>query len=198
VANDYVGKGLSGGTIVVAPPAAAVFETGEQAIAGNACLYGATGGRVHLVGRAGIRFAVRNSGARAVVEGVGAHGCEYMTGGVVVVLGRAGRNFGAGMTGGRAWLWDPDGRAAGRLDARSVTARHPGSGPSDAAALEELHALLVAHRAAGSQRAAAILDRWPDAMGEFLFIEPIAPSVIAVAPPPRPRQVPVPAAVATP
>jgi glutamate synthase domain-containing protein 2/glutamate synthase domain-containing protein 1/glutamate synthase domain-containing protein 3 len=198
VANDYVGKGLSGGTIIVAPPAAAVFETGEQAIAGNACLYGATGGRVHLVGRAGIRFAVRNSGARAVVEGVGAHGCEYMTGGVVVVLGRAGRNFGAGMTGGRAWLWDPDGRAAGRLDARSVTARHPGSGPSDAAALEELHALLVAHRAAGSQRAAAILDRWPDAMGEFLFIEPIAPTVIAVAPPPRPRQVPVPAAVATP
>ncbi len=117
-ANDYVGKGLSGGTVVVRPEDALLERAAELAIAGNACLYGATGGRLHLVGRAGIRFAVRNSGASAVVEGVGAHGCEYMTGGVVVILGGIGPNFGAGMTGGRAYLWDPSG-------ASIVTARTP-------------------------------------------------------------------------
>ena len=119
-ANDYVGKGLSGGTVVVRPDAALVERAAEMAIAGNACLYGATGGRLHLVGRAGIRFAVRNSGASAVVEGVGAHGCEYMTGGVVVILGGIGRNFGAGMTGGRAYLWDPAGTSIANADASSV------------------------------------------------------------------------------
>ncbi len=123
VANDYVAKGLSGGSVVVRPAAGAMFEPGDQAIAGNACLYGATGGRLHLIGRAGIRFAVRNSGATAVAEGVGAHGCEYMTGGTVVVLGPVGGNFGAGMTGGRAWLWDPTGQAESRLDPRSVVWR---------------------------------------------------------------------------
>ncbi|HET8587547.1 MAG TPA: glutamate synthase large subunit, partial [Candidatus Limnocylindria bacterium] len=106
IANDYVGKGLSGGTVVVRPPDGSAFDPASQAIAGNTCLYGATSGRLHLVGRAGMRFAVRNSGATAVVEGVGAHGCEYMTGGVVVVLGSVGANFGAGMTGGRAYLYD--------------------------------------------------------------------------------------------
>ena len=106
-ANDYVGKGLSGGKVVVRPDEALLERASDLAIAGNACLYGATGGSLHLVGKAGIRFAVRNSGASAVVEGVGAHGCEYMTGGVVVILGTAGPNLGAGMTGGRAYLWEP-------------------------------------------------------------------------------------------
>ena len=119
-ANDYVGKGLSGGRLVVAPEPDLAADAARQAIAGNTCLYGATGGRLHVVGRAGMRFAVRNSGAEAVVEGLGQHGCEYMTGGVVVVLGPVGANFGAGMTGGRAYLYDPDGRHVAALDARSV------------------------------------------------------------------------------
>ena len=123
-ANDYVGKGLSGGKVVVRPDDALLERAADLAIAGNACLYGATGGRLHLVGRAGIRFAVRNSGASAVVEGVGAHGCEYMTGGVVVILGGIGPNFGAGMTGGRAYLWDPDrhGHRRGRCQLRVLDA----------------------------------------------------------------------------
>src|SRR4030095_12712299 len=97
-ANDYVGKGLGGGEIVIRPPAAAQYATHENTIIGNTCLYGATGGVLYAAGRAGERFAVRNSGAVAVVEGVGDHGCEYMTGGTVLVLGGAGKNFGAGMT----------------------------------------------------------------------------------------------------
>ena len=181
IANDYVGKGLSGGHVVVRAPGAATFEAGDQAIAGNACLYGATAGRLHLIGRAGIRFAVRNSGAVAVVEGVGAHGCEYMTGGVVVVLGPIGRNFGAGMTGGRAYLWDPTGTAQARLDGRSVTSRRLSA--ADGNGLErELRGLVVAHGAAGSARAEFLLDRWDDAMGEFVVIEPLAvPAMPVVA-----------------
>src|SRR5207245_10774120 len=119
-ANDYVGKGLSGGTVVVRPEVE-LPEPEQQAIAGNTCLYGATDGRLHLVGRAGMRFAVRNSGAQAVVEGIGAHGCEYMTGGVVVILGPVGPNFGAGMTGGRAYLYAPEGLVADVCHAGAVT-----------------------------------------------------------------------------
>ena len=107
-ANDYVGKGLSGGRLVVRPDRAATFEAGEQIIAGNTIGYGATSGQIFLSGRAGERFCVRNSGASAVVEGVGDHGCEYMTGGVVVVLGPTGRNFAAGMSGGYAFVLDLD------------------------------------------------------------------------------------------
>ena len=121
-ANDYVGKGLSGGRLVVRPEPDLPVAAAGEAIAGNTVLYGATGGRLHLVGRAGMRFAVRNSGASAVVEGIGAHGCEYMTGGVVVVLGPVGANFGAGMTGGRAYLYDPSGRHVAALHADSVAA----------------------------------------------------------------------------
>ena len=108
-ANDYVGKGLSGGKIVVAPPADASYKAEENVIAGNTLLYGATAGEAYLRGRAGERFAVRNSGAKAVVEGVGDHACEYMTGGIVVILGATGRNFAAGMSGGLAFIYDPDG-----------------------------------------------------------------------------------------
>jgi glutamate synthase (NADPH/NADH) large chain len=105
-ANDGVGKGMAGGRIVVRPPRDAGFPSHESSIVGNTCLYGATGGEFYAAGRAGERFAVRNSGALAVVEGVGDHCCEYMTGGTVVVLGRCGVNFGAGMTGGYAFVLD--------------------------------------------------------------------------------------------
>src|SRR5690606_32869626 len=102
-ANDYVGKGMAGGKLVIYPPANSAFRSRETAIIGNTCLYGATGGKLFAAGQAGERFAVRNSGAYAVVEGVGDHGCEYMTGGMVCVLGQTGVKFGAGMTGGLAF-----------------------------------------------------------------------------------------------
>jgi glutamate synthase (ferredoxin) len=108
-ANDFVGKGLSGGEIVIRARGLAAKESGKHVILGNVALYGATSGSLYAAGRAGERFAVRNSGATAVIEGVGDHGCEYMTGGTVAVLGRAGMNFGAGMTGGLAWVYDADG-----------------------------------------------------------------------------------------
>ncbi|TMD30784.1 MAG: glutamate synthase subunit alpha, partial [Chloroflexi bacterium] len=152
-ANDYVGKGMSGGVLVVRPEPD-VPEPHRQAVAGNTCLYGATGGRLHLVGRAGMRFAVRNSGAEAVVEGIGAHGCEYMTGGIVVVLGPVGPNFGAGMTGGRAYLYAPEGLGADVFHAGAVTTATLAEAVrerSDGALLvADLVRLLDAHRAAGS------------------------------------------------
>jgi glutamate synthase domain-containing protein 2/glutamate synthase domain-containing protein 1/glutamate synthase domain-containing protein 3 len=183
IANDYVAKGLAGGIVVVRPPTTAGYRAEREAIAGNTCLYGATGGRVHLVGRAGMRFGVRNSGASAVVEGIGAHGCEYMTGGVVVVLGPTGRNFGAGMTGGRAYLYDPDGRAPLRLNRASVAAVRlaalgeagsGGTGRTDAAELEaELRALVAAHAAEGSGQAATLLAGWRAARAAFWLVEPL-------------------------
>ena len=159
-ANDYVGKGLSGGTIVVRPEPD-LATPGGGALVGNTCLYGATAGRLHVVGRAGMRFAVRNSGAEAVVDGVGAHGCEYMSGGVVAVLGSVGANFGAGMTGGRVYLVDPHGRHREQLHAASVGAvrlseaiRERDDGVE---LVGQFRALVEAHRAAGSSRAAALL-----------------------------------------
>ena len=160
-ANDYVGKGLSGGTVVVRPPSA---DGAPQTLAGNVCLFGATGGALHVVGRAGMRFAVRNSGARAVVEGIGAHGCEYMTGGTVVVLGEVGPNFGAGMTGGRALLLDLPG-TRDRLNGQSVRDRAPDDGE-----LRALRELLAVHSAEGSRIAAELLRDWrPE---RFLLVEP--------------------------
>ena len=158
-ANDYVGKGLSGATVVVRPAG----DRQDQAVAGNVCLFGATGGTLHLVGRAGMRFAVRNSGARAVVEGIGAHGCEYMTGGAVVVLGSIGPNFGAGMTGGRAYLLDadPDRLSAG-LKARKLD-------EDDRMLLE----LLAAHSGEGSRQAATILGDWASWRTRFAVVEPM-------------------------
>ena len=113
-ANDYLGKGLSGGRLIVRPAAESRFEAEENVITGNVAFYGATSGEAFIRGIAGERFAVRNSGATAVVEGTGDHGCEYMTGGRVVVLGRTGRNFAAGMSGGLAWVLDEAGDFAGR------------------------------------------------------------------------------------
>ena len=184
-ANDYVGKGLSGGRLVVAPEGDLGADPSRQAIAGNTCLYGATGGRLHLIGRAGMRFAVRNSGAQAVVEGLGQHGCEYMTGGVVVVLGPIGANFGAGMTGGRAYLLDPDGRHVAALDARSVTAVRLSVAArerDDGAALtDEFRALVEAHRDAGSALAGRLLAERHELESDIWLVEPIA-SASSVAP----------------
>jgi glutamate synthase domain-containing protein 3 len=182
-ANDYVGKGLSGGTVIVAPEPDLAALARTAAIAGNACLYGATGGRLHLVGRAGMRFAVRNSGAEAVVEGIGPHGCEYMTGGTVAVLGPVGANFGAGMTGGRAYLYDPPGRHVAALHEPSVRARRladvVADRPDGAERLAEWRRLLEAHRDAGSALAATIMRADP---GEQVWlVEPAVPAEAAVA-----------------
>jgi glutamate synthase (NADPH/NADH) large chain len=169
-ANDYVGKGLSGGVLAVRPPARATYQAHENAIAGNTCLYGATSGRVFLAGRAGERFAVRNSGATAVVEGVGDHGCEYMTGGVVAVLGETGRNFGAGMSGGVAYVVDDDHSFEGRVNPAmvEVCALAPEDGESLRALVEE-H---VAHTR--SARGRRLLATW----GAHRFVK-VVPRVAA-------------------
>jgi glutamate synthase (ferredoxin) len=186
-ANDYVGKGLSGGSVTIVPEPDLAADPASEAIAGNTVLYGATAGRLHLVGRAGMRFAVRNSGAEAVVEGIGPHGCEYMTGGVVVVLGPVGANFGAGMTGGRAYLYDPTGRHAAALADGSVAAARLATVLAEredgTVRLNELRRLLEAHRDAGSALAARLLLD-ADLPSAVWVVEPVAPptSVVAVAP----------------
>ena len=195
-ANDYVAKGLSGGSIIVAPEADLGAEASTEAIAGNTVLYGATAGRLHLVGRAGMRFAVRNSGAEAVVEGIGPHGCEYMTGGTVVVLGPVGANFGAGMTGGRAYLYDPMGRQTAALDDLSVVAVRLRSvladRPDGQARVIELIRLLEAHRGAGSRLAARLLTE-ADLASAFWLVEPIPVATETTASQPDHNQaVPVP------
>jgi len=186
-ANDYVAKGLSGGSVTVVPEPDLGSTASTEAIAGNTVLYGATAGRLHLVGRAGMRFAIRNSGAEAVVEGIGPHGCEYMTGGTVVVLGPVGANFGAGMTGGRAYLYDPSGRHAAALDERSVAAVRLGTvlaeRPDGQARVIELVRLLESHRTAGSDLADRLL-RDADLAATFWLVEPIA------APAPAPDVIP--------
>jgi glutamate synthase domain-containing protein 2/glutamate synthase domain-containing protein 1/glutamate synthase domain-containing protein 3 len=164
-ANDYVGKSLSGGRIVIRPPA---DDAGDPCLAGNTVLYGATGGELFLAGSAGERFAVRNSGATAVVEGVGSNACEYMTNGTVVILGPFGRNIGAGMTGGEAFVHDPARLLDLRLNGQLVVAEQ-----LDDASAERLRALIERHREhTGSARAARLLARWPDAVSEFRLIRP--------------------------
>ncbi len=172
-ANDYLGKGLSGGRIVVRPsrqaPASSVAE--EQIIAGNVILYGATAGEVLIRGVVGERFAVRNSGAVAVVEGVGDHGCEYMTGGRVVVLGPTGRNFGAGMSGGVAYVWDPAGTFGAQVNGEMVDLEDvDGAEEEEVAWLGEL---LGRHAAeTGSPVAARLLGGWPRAVRQFVRVMP--------------------------
>src|SRR6202012_984686 len=126
-ANDYVGKGLSGATLVIRPPVHSALATHENTIIGNTVLYGATSGRLFAAGQAGERFAVRNSGAAVVVEGCGSNGCEYMTGGTAVILGRTGENFAAGMTGGMAFVLDEAGEFERRVNSDSVVIRRLGS-----------------------------------------------------------------------
>jgi len=168
-ANDYFGKGLSGGFIAVKPPREATFKAEENIIIGNVALYGATGGEVFVRGMAGERFAVRNSGATAVVEGVGDHGCEYMTRGVVVVLGRTGRNFAAGMSGGVAYVLDEDGGFKGKCNMGMVEL-HPLDEPAE---INHVHALIVRHHQyTQSAVAKRILDDWDACVGRFVKVMP--------------------------
>jgi glutamate synthase domain-containing protein 3 len=168
-ANDYLGKGLSGGRIVVYPPAGSTFAPHENIIAGNTLLYGATSGEVFLRGVVGERFGVRNSGAKAVVEGTGDHGCEYMTGGTVVILGNTGRNFAAGMSGGVAYVWDKDGdldqrvnRGGGSIQLEVVIE------PADIEALQDL--IRRHHALTGSTRAREVLDNWDKTLPQFVKV----------------------------
>ena len=167
-ANDYVGKGMNGGRLTVVPPAG-VQDPGSQVILGNTCLYGGTGGELYALGRAGERFAVRNSGVRTVVEGAGDHCCEYMTGGVVVVLGSTGRNVAAGMTGGVAFLLDGDGGLAKRLNPETVTLCDLTTPEQEAL----LKPLLEAHlESTGSERAASLLADWGHWKTRFKVLVP--------------------------
>ncbi len=168
--NDYLGKGLSGGRIVVVPPVRADFKPEENIIAGNTLLYGATSGEVYLNGRAGERFCVRNSGAVAVVEGVGDHCCEYMTGGRVVVLGSTGRNFAAGMSGGVAYVWNPSGNFDFYCNMEMVEL----SLVEDTRSRKELHELIRKHyHYTGSPLAGQMLDHWDRYVEEFIEVVPI-------------------------
>jgi glutamate synthase domain-containing protein 3 len=181
-ANDYVGKGMTGGEIAIRPPDVLLSESHKHVIMGNTVLYGATGGRLCAAGRAGERFAVRNSGAVAVVEGVGDHGCEYMTGGAVVVLGETGRNFGAGMTGGVAFVLDEKVRFERQHNPALVTIARVVD-PDDARLLRDL---IDAHlEATGSERAREILENWDVWLPLFWKVAPRA------IPAPAPAAAPV-------
>jgi glutamate synthase (NADPH/NADH) large chain len=168
-ANDYVGKGLSGGKLIVAPPKAATFEAEDNVIIGNVAFYGATGGEAYIRGMAGERFCVRNSGVNAVVEGVGDHGCEYMTGGRVVVLGSTGRNFGAGMSGGIAYILDENREFERRCNKEMVTI----SPLDDAEEVEQVLGMIRRHaQNTGSRRAQDILVRWAEMKPLFSRVVP--------------------------
>jgi glutamate synthase (NADPH/NADH) large chain len=167
-ANDYTGKGLSGGRIVVRPSKSATFAAEDNIIAGNVVLYGATQGEMFLRGIVGERFCVRNSGATAVVEGVGDHGCEYMTGGRVVVLGPTGRNFGAGMSGGMAFVYDPDNTFLLRVNPEMIDLDRP-----DAGDLEWLQDRIEKHRhETGSVVAESMLESWAESSSKFVKVMP--------------------------
>ena len=169
-ANDYLGKGLSGGRIAVLPPIRSNFEADKNTIAGNTLLYGATSGEVYINGRVGERFAVRNSGAVAVVEGVGDHCCEYMTGGRVVVLGQTGRNFAAGMSGGVAYVWNKDGNFDYFCNMEMVEL----SLIEEAGYRKELHELIRQHYLyTGSKLARTMLDDWNHYVDQFIQVVPI-------------------------
>ena len=168
-ANDYVGKGLSGGKIILYPPKNSTFKAEENIIAGNVNLYGATSGEAYIRGIAAERFAVRNSGATAVVEGIGDHGCEYMTGGRVVILGKTGRNFGAGMSGGVAYVWDKDKDLAKQCNTETFELE----AVTDAADIAELKALISRHlEYTESTVAAQILANWDTALAQFVKVMP--------------------------
>ena len=170
-ANDYLGKGLSGGKIVVRPPQGSTFAPEENIIAGNTLLYGATAGEVYINGQVGERFCVRNSGAAAVVEGIGDHGCEYMTGGRVVILGPTGRNFAAGMSGGIAYVWDRDGNFDFFCNMEMVELTLADEETAD---MHELHSLITAHlRHTGSPLAQRMLDNWSTYAAQFIKVMPI-------------------------
>jgi glutamate synthase (NADPH/NADH) large chain len=173
LANDFVGKGLSGGTLILRAQGRAAWESAKHTLLGNVALYGATSGRLFAAGRAGERFAVRNSGALAVVEGVGDHGCEYMTGGLVAVLGATGMNFGAGMTGGLAWIYDEDGEFLGKSrHHKGFLEAQPWNELDDDArqSIRELVELHATHTV--STRAGWLLENWTDQAGKFVRLTP--------------------------
>ncbi|MDJ0898866.1 MAG: glutamate synthase large subunit [Xenococcus sp. MO_188.B8] len=179
-ANDYVGKGMHGGEIVIKPPATATYNTAENVIIGNTCLYGATGGVLYANGRAGERFAVRNSLGKAVIEGAGDHCCEYMTGGLLVVLGKVGRNVGAGMTGGIGYFLDEDGSFPEKVNPEIVKIQRLVS----EAGKEQLKSMISAHvEKTGSQKGQDILDNWDSYVGKFWQVVPPseADSEVAIA-----------------
>src|SRR5205814_3510826 len=184
-ANDYVGKGLSGGRLAIYPPEGSLFKPENNIIIGNVALYGATSGQAFFRGRAAERFAVRNSGAHAVVEGVGDHGCEYMTGGTVAVLGITGRNFGAGMSGGLAYVLDVDGEFSRRCNPAMVDLEPLLSESEQQAKIPRhlwhkdqsdeanLKTLLERHvKFTGSKRGSEILEKWSDFRGRFVKVFP--------------------------
>jgi len=173
-ANDFVGKGLSGGEIVIRAQGLAAKDSGHHVILGNVALYGATAGSLFAAGRAGERFAVRNSGAIAVVEGVGDHGCEYMTGGIVVVLGMAGMNFGAGMTGGLAWVYDKDGTFMARKRFHPEFTDATAFADAGSESQEDLRRLIVKHAEhSESSLALSMLADWPAKAAAFIRLSPI-------------------------
>ncbi|MCB1684261.1 MAG: glutamate synthase subunit alpha, partial [Pseudomonadales bacterium] len=167
--NDYVGKGLSGGRVVIYPPKDCLFKPEENILVGNVVLYGATSGECYLRGVAAERFCVRNSGASAVIEGVGDHGCEYMTGGRVVILGPTGRNFAAGMSGGMAYVWDPRRQFPRQCNMEGVELE----AVEASADIAELKTLIENHyRYTESSVARAVLDNWERSLREFVKVMP--------------------------
>ncbi|MFP1886592.1 glutamate synthase large subunit [Lonsdalea quercina] len=177
-ANDYVGKGMAGGMIAIRPPVGSAFRSHDASIIGNTCLYGATGGKLFAAGRAGERFAVRNSGAITVVEGIGDNGCEYMTGGIVCILGRTGVNFGAGMTGGFAYVLDEDGEFRKRVNPELVEVLDV-----DSLAIHEEHlrGMITEHvQHTGSSRGEEILANWPVWAVKFALVKPKSSDVQAL------------------
>jgi glutamate synthase (NADPH/NADH) large chain len=173
-ANDYVGKGMAGGKIVIRPPHRSTFKSETTSIMGNTCLYGATGGRLYASGQAGERFAVRNSGAHAVVEGLGDHGCEYMTGGLVTVLGQAGANFGAGMTGGFAYVLDLENIFVDKYNHELVEIQRIHSGYMEEYR-NHLHQVIEEFcRETNSDWGWRLLDDFLDYIGKFWLVKPKA------------------------
>ena len=168
-ANDYVGKGMHGGEIIIKPPADATYDPAKNVIVGNTCLYGATGGVLFANGGAGERFGVRNSTGKAVIEGAGDHCCEYMTGGVIVVLGNVGRNVGAGMTGGLAYFLDEDNSFAAKVNPEIVKIQRVTAPAGE----QQLKELIQAHaEQTGSPKAKAILENWSESLGQFWQVVP--------------------------
>merc|ERR1712008_107406 len=176
-ANDYVGKGMHGGEIVVVPDADAGFVPSDSSIVGNACLYGATGGDFHAHGRAGERFCVRNSGAYAVAEGTWDHCCEYMTGGVVIMLGSVGRNVGAGMTGGIGYFYDTDGSFPVKVNHEIVKMQRLSTAEGEA----QLKHMIERHfELTGSEKVDEILSNWEEEKVKFWQVYPPSESKTAV------------------
>jgi glutamate synthase (NADPH/NADH) large chain len=168
-ANDYVGKGLSGGSLTIYPDRNATFVPEDNIVVGNVCFYGATGGTAYIRGVAGERFCVRNSGVNVVVEGIGDHGCEYMTGGRAVILGRTGRNFGAGMSGGIAYVYDADGTFPERCNMEMIELEKVHA----LSEIAELKTMIETHqRKTGSALAAGLLADWDGTLARFVKVIP--------------------------